>query len=308
MKNLITLFIFLLFSWLGIWWYYSCSWCEKDGNSGTFVTKDKVDSEAEALAKKAYDDSIAHAKLLENGLAAIDDQNRYVFRYPANFQINNANGNVSIPSALDGFNDKVATYLRDNQDKELIITGYETRPEQQSGVSLGLARANFIKKVLIDNGINGDRIVSKATINDYKYNAEGTYNGGILFNFNRFDESRLAEIEEGIANKTLYSGFGEKTFKPDATLSNYAQELKNYLTKYPDKKVQIVGHTDDKGPEDANLWFGQQRANNVRSYLISQGIISERIVATSKGETDPIVPNSSDENRSKNRRIEIIVN
>ena len=70
----------------------------------------------------------------------------------------------------------------------------------------------------------------------------------------------------------------------------------------------MTGHTDDVGDEEANLWFGQQRANNVRQYLISQGIDADKVKATSKGESNPIVPNTSEENRAKNRRIEIIVN
>ncbi|MBQ4819202.1 OmpA family protein [Aquimarina sp. MMG016] len=308
MKHLITLIIFILFAWLGMWWYYSCSWCATSTNGGPSIVKDQVDPEAEALAKKAYEDSIANAKLLAKGLFAKDDSNQDVFRYPDNFWINNTNSDVHIPDAVNDFSDKIADYLGENQNKELIISGYETSAEKQSGVSLGLSRANFIKDILIKSGINGDRIVTEGNQQSYSYDAEGKFHGGILLNFHPFNESRLAEIEKGIANKTLYSGFAQKTFNPDATLSNYAIELKNYLNKYPDKKVQIIGHTDDVGEEEANLWFGEQRAENVRKYLVSQGINAEKLTATSKGESAPIVPNNSDENREKNRRIEIIVN
>ena len=47
---------------------------------------------------------------------------------------------------------------------------------------------------------------------------------------------------------------------------------------------------------------------NVKKYLVSRGIPSEKLTTQSKGESDPIVPNDTPENRNKNRRIEIIVN
>jgi outer membrane protein OmpA-like peptidoglycan-associated protein len=145
-------------------------------------------------------------------------------------------------------------------------------------------------------------------LNNYTYSDNGEYPGGILLNFSTLNEARLVEVEKSITTRTLHSNFGQKTFQPDATLSNYALELKNYINKYPDKSVIITGHTDDVGEEEANLWFGQQRANNVREYLISQGIAKDKIIALSKGESNPIVPNDSEENKAKNRRIEITVN
>ncbi len=304
MKNFISLLIFLLFSWLGIWWYYSCDWCDKSSNSDTTI----ISPEAEALAKKAYEDSIAAAKKSAIGLLVKNDNNQHIFSYSENLQINSTNGDVHIPESLLGFSDKIVNYLGQNQDQELIISGYENISEKENNAELGLSRANFIKDILVNAGINPDRIVIKTLVNDYSYTKEGIYNGGILLNFNTLDESRLAEVEKSIATRTLYSNFAEKTFKPDPTLINYALELKNYLDRYPDKKVQITGHTDDIGAAEANVWYGQQRANNVKKYLISQGIQKEKIKALSMGESNPIVPNDSEENKAKNRRIEITVN
>ncbi len=308
MKGLFSFLFFLLFAWLGIWWYYSCDWCAKDLDKNSIVVKNEIDTEADALAKKAYEDSIANANNSQAGLFAIDNKNQEVFRYYENFRINSTNGNVHIPSTLEGFGEQVANYLGQHQDQELIITGFENSIEAEDTSKFGISRANFIKDILIEAGINANRIVTKSQLEEYTYNQDGTYNGGILLNFGDLDTSRLEEVEKSIANRTLYSSFAQKTFQPDATLSNYALELKNYLEKYPDKKVNIVGHTDDVGGKEANLWYGQQRANNVKAYLISQGISKERIKASSQGESNPIASNDSEENKAKNRRIEITVN
>ncbi len=307
MKNFISLLIFLLFAWLGIWWYYSCDWCAKKSEENSTQIEKKSDTEAEALAKKAYEDSLA-ASRKSSILSIKDHRGEEVFSYPENLKINNTNGEVYIPESLKGLSGKIADYLGEHQDQEVIISGYENSSETENSSELGISRANFIKNLLVDSGVNPDRIVTKPQLESYNYDTDGNYNGGIHIGFNQLDEARISEIEKGVANKTLYSKFAQKTFTPDATLTNYTLELRNYLDKYPNKSVQIIGHTDDVGKEEANLWYGQERANNVKNYLISQGIPKAKIKALSEGETNPIAPNDSEENKAKNRRIEIIVN
>ncbi len=303
MRILFSFLLFLLFAMLGMWWYYSCSWCL--GNHSSAAVEEKIDPKAAALAKKAYEDSLA----LAHGLYAKDLQNNDVFRYPENLRINNTDGTVFIPDSIADFPSKIANHLGIHQDQDIIIYGYETLAEKNTGDSLGLARANFIKNLLItDGGINGDRILAQSKLEDYTYNPNGHYKGGILLNFHAIDTDRIEEIEKGIANKTLYSDFGTTSFKPDATLANYTLELKNYLTKYPSKKVLITGHTDNVGSNEQNQAFGLSRARNVLRYFKSKGIEAEKLKASSKGELAPAVPNDTPENRAKNRRIEIIVN
>jgi OOP family OmpA-OmpF porin len=71
--------------------------------------------------------------------------------------------------------------------------------------------------------------------------------------------------------------------------------------------VEIAAHTDDVGQENDNLRLSKARANVVRDYLISRGVLSQQLIAKGYGETQPIVPNSSEENRTLNRRVEIII-
>lgn len=307
MKNIFSFLIFLLFACLAIRWYYSCDWCKKDIGTNTTYIEKKTDPNIEALAKKAYEDSIA-ALSKTVGLFAKGPQNQEVFRYIENLKINNTNANVLIPKTVEGFDLQVADYLGKHQDQELIIHGYKNDDENNDSIDTGIARANFIKSILVEAGVNPDRIISKSKPYTYQYSDDGTYEGGIELDFKMLSKTRTVEVEKSIANRTLYSNFGQKTFQPDATLSNYTLELKNYLDKYPNKSVTIIGHTDDIGTDESNLWYGQQRSNNVKKYLISQGIPKDKIKALSKGESNPIALNDSEENRAKNRRIEITIN
>lgn len=114
-------------------------------------------------------------------------------------------------------------------------------------------------------------------------------------------------FDNSIRNKTLYSEFASVNFKPDRNLQTYAFELKNYLTKYPNKKVSLTGHTDNVGSDAGNYNFGLKRANNVLNYLVSQGVNKKNLKAFSKGEKAPIASNATEEGQAKNRRITIEV-
>lgn len=73
------------------------------------------------------------------------------------------------------------------------------------------------------------------------------------------------------------------------------------------KVLVVEGHTDSIGSEQANQKLSQARAEAVRDFLVSEGIDAQKIEAVGKGETSPIVPNDSAEQRANNRRVEIIV-
>ncbi len=69
--------------------------------------------------------------------------------------------------------------------------------------------------------------------------------------------------------------------------------------------LQLDGHTDSKGSEYFNLKLSESRANEVMDYLVSKGIATERIKVVPKGELEPAAPNDNDENKAKNRRVEL---
>lgn len=80
--------------------------------------------------------------------------------------------------------------------------------------------------------------------------------------------------------------------------------LVNFLQTNPTVTIEISGHTDDTGDAAANLTLSQKRAQSVVSYLTKAGIAPARIQAVGYGKTRPLVPNTTDENRQLNRRIE----
>jgi len=82
-------------------------------------------------------------------------------------------------------------------------------------------------------------------------------------------------------------------------------QVANVFIQYPRiKKVQVEGHTDDRGSEKSNKRLSQRRADAVLKYLVGKGVEAERLVAVGFGEANPIADNKTKEGRAENRRVE----
>jgi OOP family OmpA-OmpF porin len=81
-----------------------------------------------------------------------------------------------------------------------------------------------------------------------------------------------------------------------------------FMKKYPTTTAVIEGHTDKVGSSNLNLETSQRRAESVVNYLVEKcGIDSSRLSAKGYGSTRPVVNNSTEAGRQKNRRIEAII-
>lgn len=89
--------------------------------------------------------------------------------------------------------------------------------------------------------------------------------------------------------------------------SGNLNKLVSFLNEYPERRVQIEGHTDNVGSAAFNQQLSQRRADAVRSYLTQQGIESRRLSSTGLGMSRPVANNDSASGRQQNRRVEIII-
>jgi OOP family OmpA-OmpF porin len=77
------------------------------------------------------------------------------------------------------------------------------------------------------------------------------------------------------------------------------------LKRYPQLRVEVAGHTDDRGADAYNLDLSQRRAQAVADYLVEMGIDAARLVAKGYGESAPVADNSTASGRADNRRVEL---
>lgn len=73
----------------------------------------------------------------------------------------------------------------------------------------------------------------------------------------------------------------------------------------PAVHLQVRGYTDASGPAQVKRHLSQRRARSARDYLVSKGVEAWRVSVIGHGDADPVMPNTTSENRARNRRIEI---
>lgn len=107
------------------------------------------------------------------------------------------------------------------------------------------------------------------------------------------------------ALKTVYFDFNSAGLSNDTkeTLNQNAQ----YLKSNPGLKVQVEGHTDERGGVQFNLSLGEKRAKVVREYLSGLGVEGARIATISLGKEKPVSFGHDEESWSKNRRANFVI-
>jgi outer membrane protein OmpA-like peptidoglycan-associated protein len=77
------------------------------------------------------------------------------------------------------------------------------------------------------------------------------------------------------------------------------------FTNDPHYSAEISGHTDSAGTGPYNMKLSERRAQAVKAWLVAHGVAASRIITAGYGDTRPLVPNTTDENRARNRRVEL---
>jgi len=81
----------------------------------------------------------------------------------------------------------------------------------------------------------------------------------------------------------------------------------SFLKRNPSVKIELSGHTDNRGLAEDNLRLSLERVNSVKRYLVSKGIDAKRISGKGYGGLKPVASNDSEETRKMNRRVEFTI-
>jgi OmpA-OmpF porin, OOP family len=81
----------------------------------------------------------------------------------------------------------------------------------------------------------------------------------------------------------------------------------SFLKNNPNVKIELSGHTDNRGVHSDNVRLSQERVNAVKRYLVSKGVDGKRVTGKGYGGTKPIASNDTEENRQMNRRVEFTI-
>ena len=245
------------------------------------------------------------------------DGNGFSYNTNDNYNFNVSSHNILMPlseeltkgvSGLQG-------HLETNESNVINITGYYTSDEDNNTAfpNLGLARANTIKNDLASKGISTAQINTSGKLVEEMIAKDGTYWGAASFGIEEKSETADDELKvlyEKINADPLILHFNtaEASISLDAAQRQKVADISRYLDKVNGAKANVVGHTDGTGKASTNMRLGQDRANFAKDYLMKNGIAANKIVATSKGQTEPIASNTTEEGKNKNRRTVITLN
>jgi peptidoglycan-associated lipoprotein len=115
-------------------------------------------------------------------------------------------------------------------------------------------------------------------------------------------DTLLARIEDA------YFDYDKHNLRPDAikALEADSTELRDILKDYPDYKLTVEGHCDERGSAEYNMALGQERADAAKNYLVQVGIPTAQLGTVSYGKEKPACDEHDEGCWQKNRRVHIV--
>lgn len=240
-------------------------------------------------------------QLKDDGVTILQGYDEFAFDKDSTAPRLNANN--------ESFLDTLAMLLKADSTKKLTITAFyrESEKELQPGFfeNMGIARADEIRKLLVQRGIKEGHISL-----DHGISEDETLSAPLVFEMytsNVPDE--FDKVQFTFTNMTFSDAnfaFDSDEFKPGEPFHMYADSVKIYFQQNPEKKLTIIGHTDNIGDKKYNLDLGMRRAKSTMKYFRELGVTA-KIEIDSKGEKRPVASNNSSEGRQKNRRVNFVI-
>ncbi|PSJ73813.1 hypothetical protein C7N43_27255 [Sphingobacteriales bacterium UPWRP_1] len=225
-------------------------------------------------------------------------------------------------TVLPGYNDgdlvKVALPKEIQPEKQKVVTGALLNAEGkgvQADITIENARTGQVLQKLKSrpDGKYTFVVPEKAQIN-FSAKAQGMLPTTKYLDLSKQTTADLVEqpmqmvsykdAEKGAALTlgSVFFDFAKYDLRPESE-----SELRRIYTELTDLgwTVEIGGHTDNIGSDEFNANLSQQRAEEVRKFLLQQGLPAGKVSAKGYGRKQPIADNDTDEGRSQNRRVEI---
>lgn len=140
---------------------------------------------------------------------------------------------------------------------------------------------------------------------------------GYLFHSENFDIPATADYQEvtkdiglkkadvgaKIVLNNIFFDFDKATLRPESAYE--LDRLVQLLNEMPKLKIELSGHTDNKGSATYNQKLSEDRAKSVVTYLITKGVKQDRLTSAGYGFAQPVATNDTEEGRQLNRRTEM---
>ncbi|MRI01371.1 OmpA family protein [Kriegella sp. EG-1] len=296
--NLIGILLTIL---AGIYLYYHlCSSC-----GVSVADKDPV----EKVVTPAVPEATSYPFALSNEGYACNVNDNY------NFNVSSSSILTPLATEVSDCIGSLKTFLGENSEKVVNITGFYTSDETNDSAfpNLGLARANAVKNSLVESGISSTQINTFGQLKDEMVAKDNTYFGPVSYSLET-EAATTADDMKALYEKikadplVLYFNTAEASISLTDEQRQKIADISHYLDKVADASCNVVGHTDNTGKAATNMRLGQDRADFAKAYLIKNGISDTKINSSSKGQTQPVTSNATEDGRAKNRRTVVTLN
>ncbi len=195
-----------------------------------------------------------------------------------------------------------------------IETALGTDPNNPDTDGDGLKDGEEVKTYKTDplnTDTDDDTLADGEEVNKYKTDPLSVdTDGGTVDDFTEVNrgtdpldpEDDVIKIDVPIVLEGITFATGKSDITPES--ARVLEGALKTMTIYPEIIVEVSGHTDDVGGSVSNQKLSQRRADSAREWLILRGVDPNRIFSKGYGEENPIVLNTTKENRRGNRRIE----
>jgi len=236
-------------------------------------------------------------------------------------ELNSAKANTNIASGTDPKGEgpkKLATVAVNNTKSRVtllkgVVTDALTKQPMEANISVVNLKTGLKVSEINSNSATGAYLVILPAGKNYGITVTAP---GYLFHSENFDLSDTAEYQEVIRNvslnkaqvgarivlRNIFFDFDKATLRPESNLE--IDRLRKIMLEYPSMKIEISGHTDNKGSGDYNKKLSQTRAKAVLDFLVKKGISPDRMTSAGYGFDRPMAPNDTEAGRQLNRRTE----
>ncbi len=114
-----------------------------------------------------------------------------------------------------------------------------------------------------------------------------------------------ADFKRSVTSNTVHFGLDQYDIDPEARAILDSQAA--WLQRYPNVRITIEGHCDERGTREYNLALGDRRANAAKNYLAARGVTADRMTVISYGKERPAALGSDEASYAQNRRAVTIV-
>ncbi|MFH1321460.1 MAG: OmpA family protein [Bacteroidota bacterium] len=237
-----------------------------------------------------------------------------------------ANGMHGYYSSIkaEGFGEKdiyMVTFLEDETKPQLtLVKGKVVDNKTLKPIGALIEVIDNDKNEIIantkSNKLTGDYLISlpsgknygiSITADGYFFQSENIDIPASTPYFEIIKEIELDQIAVGksIVLHYIFFDFNKATLKPASIIE--LERVVRFMEEYPSLRIEISGHTDNKGTRSYNQQLSEQRAKTVVDYLVNNNIDNSRLVYAGYGFKRPIANNDTEEGMAKNRRTEFKV-